>query len=73
MTAFDFVTVGCFLVMAGAFFALTNKEPRKLLQLVLAAAAFAIADQLGNADYVLLASLLILAGVGYSVVVIRQD
>jgi hypothetical protein len=71
-TLFDYVTVACFLVMAGAFFIFTAREPRTLLHLLLAGAAFAVANQIGNAGYILLASMLIVAGVVYATVIVRQ-
>ena len=72
MTLFDFVTVACFLGMAGAFFSLTARQPRTLLHLLLAGIAFAVANQLGNAGYDLLGSILIIAGIGYAIIIIRQ-
>ena len=72
ITLFDYVTVACFLGVAGAFFTLTAREPRTLLHLLFAAVAFAIANQVGNAGYVLLAAILIIAGIGYSILVIKR-
>jgi hypothetical protein len=71
-TLFDYATVACFLGMAGAFFLLTARQPRTLLHLLLAGIAFAVANQLGNAGYDLLGSILIIAGIGYAGIVIRQ-
>lgn len=71
-TLFDYVTVACFLVVAGAFFMLTNREPRTLLHLLLASVAFAVANQLGNAGYFYSALLLIVAGIGYAIITARQ-
>lgn len=71
-TLFDYATVVCFLGMAGAFFMLTARQPRTLLHLLLAGIAFAVANQLGNADYALLGSILIIASIGYAIIVIRQ-
>jgi len=71
-TLFDYATVACFLGMAGAFFTLTARQPRTLLHLMLVGIAFAVANQLGNAGYNLLGSILIIAGIGYAVIVIRQ-
>ena len=72
ITLFDYVTVACFLAMAGAFFMLTVRQPRTLLHLLLAGIAFAIANQLGNAGYFIFGSILIMAGIGYAIIVIRQ-
>jgi len=70
-TVFDFVTVACFLAMAGAFFMLTARQPRTLLHLLLAGIAFAIANQLGNHGYIVLGSTLIIVSIGYALVMIR--
>jgi hypothetical protein len=72
-TLFDFVTLACFLAMAGAFFMLTARQPRTLLRVVLAGVAFAIANQLGNAGYVFFALILIIVGIGYATIVILQE
>ena len=72
MTLFDFATVACFLAMAGAFFMLTARQPRTLLHLLLAGRAFAVANQLGNADYAFLGLVLIIVGAGYAIIIIRQ-
>jgi hypothetical protein len=71
-TVFDYVTVACFLGMAGAFFILTTREPRTLLHLLVVGAAFAIANQVGNAGYTVLAVILIIAGIVYAALIIRQ-
>jgi hypothetical protein len=71
-TLFDFATVACFLAMAGAFFFLTARQPRTLLHLLLVGIAFGVANQLGNAGYVLFGFTLIIFGIGYSVMIIRQ-
>jgi nitrate/nitrite transporter NarK len=70
-TVFDYVTVACFLGMAGAFFILTAREPRTLLKLLVVGIAFAIANQVGNAGYTLLAVILIIAGIVYATLIIR--
>ena len=72
VTLFDFVTVACFLAIAGAFFMLTARQPRTLLHLLLAGIAFAVANQLGNADYAFFGFVLIIVGAGYAIIVIRQ-
>ena len=72
VTLFDYVTVACFLGMVGAFFTLTAREPRTLVYLLLAGIAFAIANQLGNAGYAVLALLVIIAGIAYAAIIIRQ-
>ena len=72
-TFFDFATVACFLAMVAAFFLLTARQPRTLLRLLLAGIVFAVANQLGNAGYGLFGTILIVAGVGYAAVVVRQE
>ena len=71
-TLFDYVTVACFLGMAGAFFMLTTREPRTLLHLLVVGAAFAVANQVGNAGYTVLAVILIITGIVYAAMIIRQ-
>jgi hypothetical protein len=73
VTMFDYVTVACFLVMAGAFLILTAREPRTLLHLLVVGAAFAIANQVGDAGYTVLAVILIIAGIVYAAMIIRQS
>jgi len=73
-TLFDYVTVACFLAIVGAFFALTDRRPRTLLHLLLSGAAFAIANQLGNAHHTISGTILIVAGISYAAItVIRND
>ena len=69
-TLFDYVTVACFLVMAGAFFLLTERRSQTQLHLLLVGIAFAIANQLGNADHQVLGSILIVAGVTYAAAIV---
>ena len=51
---------------------LTARQPRTLLHLLLAGIAFAVADQLGNADYAIFGLVLIIVGAGYAIIIIRQ-
>jgi hypothetical protein len=71
-TIFDYVTIASFLAMAGAFFMLTEREPRTLLHFLAVGTAFAVANQLGNAGHVILSTFLIVAGITYSILIIRQ-
>ena len=68
---YDFVTVACFLGVVGAFVFLTERDPKTLAHLLVPAIAFAVANQLGNKGLGLLAALLIAAGVGYTIIIIR--
>ena len=71
VTVFDYLTVACFLGVAGAFLILTNREPRTLLQLLLGGALFDVANQVGNAGYAYIGAFLVIAGLVYSMVAIR--
>ena len=71
VTLFDFAAVACFLGLVGAFFLLTARRCRTLLHLLLSGAAFAVANQLGNADHGLSGMILIIAGIGYAVIIVR--
>ena len=72
MTLFDIITVACFIGLVIAYFQFTARDDyRTLMQLILSGAVFAVANQVGNAGFVLLASVLIVAGVGYALLVLR--
>ena len=73
VTLFDFATVACFFGLVGAFFLLTARRQRTLMHLLLSGIAFAIANQLGNADYVISAVILIIAGIGYAAIIVRAE
>jgi hypothetical protein len=69
-TIFDVVTVTCFAALVLAYFLFTSREPKTLLHLIIPAAAFAIANQVGNAGLIFLAVALIAAGAAYAVLVV---
>jgi hypothetical protein len=71
-TFFDVVTVTCFVGLAIAFFQLTDRDTRTLIHFFLAGIVFAVANQVGNGGGTILALVLILAGVGYAVLVVRR-
>ena len=71
MTLFDVLTVVCFLGVVAVFFQFSDREPRTLVQLLLSGVVFAVANQLGNGGWILLGSILIVAGVGYTLLVVR--
>ena len=71
-TFFDVITVTCFAGLVLAFFQLTNHETRILIQFFLVGVVFAVANQVGNAGETILALVLILAGVGYAILIIRK-
>lgn len=72
LTLFDWLTVACFIGVVVGFFLWTEREPRKLLHLLLCGVLFAVANQLGNAGSTIFGLILIVAGVGYAVFVIRN-
>ncbi len=72
-TLFDIVTVACFLGLVFVFFQWTSREPRTLIQFMVCGVVFAVANQLGNADYPLLAVVLLAAGIGYAVLIVRGE
>ncbi len=71
-TFFDFLTVACFVCVAMAFFMLTERDSRTLLLLLVSGIAFAIANQLGNAGWTVLALALVVAGMAYAGFVIKR-
>ena len=71
-TFFDVVTVTCFAGLVAAFFQFSDRETRTLIHFVLAGIVFAVANQVGNAGGVILALILILAGLGYVVMGVRK-
>jgi hypothetical protein len=72
ITLFDVITVVCFIGLVVAFFRFTNQDIRTLLQFLLSGIVLAIANQVGNAGSVFLAGALVLAGVGYAFLNVRQ-
>jgi hypothetical protein len=70
-TFFDVITVTSFAGLVLAFFQFTNRETRILLHFLLVGVALAVANQVGNAGEIILAFVLILASVGYAIVVMR--
>jgi hypothetical protein len=72
ITFFDVLTVACFIGLVAAFFCFTTQDTRTLLQFLLSGIVFAIANQVGNAGSVLLAGVLVAAGIGYAFLNVRQ-
>ena len=70
--AFDFLTVACFLGLVAAFVLYTERDTRTLMHMLISAVAFAIANQVGNEGFTVLALGLVLAGVGYSALVVLR-
>ena len=71
-TAFDFLTVACFAGLVIVFFQFTKRDTRTLMQLMISGAAFAIANQLGNAGLPIFALILIVVGAGYATLVVQK-
>jgi hypothetical protein len=71
-TFFDVVTVTCFVALVIAYFKFTDHSTRTLVNLVLAGIVFAVADQVGNGGGIFLASVLILSGIGFAILVVRR-
>jgi hypothetical protein len=71
-TAFDFLTVACFAGLVIAYFQFTERDTRTLMHLLVSAAVFAIANQMGNAGLSLFAVILVIAGAGYAALVVKK-
>ena len=64
-TVFDVVTVTCFIGLVIAFFRLTDRNKRTLVEFMLATLALAVANQIGNAGQTVLGVALILGSLGF--------
>jgi hypothetical protein len=76
-TVYDFVTVTCFICVVLTYFMFTEGGMKVLAHFMLPAAAFAIANQVGNhagndALMNVLAVILIAAGIGYTYIIVRH-
>ncbi|MDN3275926.1 hypothetical protein QWJ07_16815 [Frankia sp. RB7] len=71
-TLFDVVTVTSFVGLVIAFFQFSDREIRTLVYLMLSGIVFAVANQVGNAGYYILAGVLILAGIVFAALVIKR-
>jgi hypothetical protein len=78
-TVYDIVTVTCFACIVLTYFMLTEGGPKVLAHFMLPAAAFMIANQVGNIAlkggpdwYHALAIVLIAAGIGYTYILVRH-
>lgn len=63
-TFFDALTVACFIGLVVAFFQFTERDTQTLLRYLLCGIALAVANQLGNAGYAVLAFGLTVAAMG---------
>ncbi len=76
-TVYDIVTVTCFGCVVLTYFMFTEGGMKTLAHFLLPAAAFAIANQVGNAAHGdlaqnVLAITLIAAGIGYTYIIVRH-
>jgi uncharacterized membrane protein YccC len=71
-TPFDYLTVACFAGLVIAYFQLPDRDTRLLMHLLIPAAVFAVANQIGNAGLTLFAVVLIVAGAGYAALVVKK-
>lgn len=71
-TVFDVVTVTCFVGLVIAFFQFSDRELRTLLYFSLSGIVFAVANQVGNAGSIYLATGLILAGIAFAALILRR-
>jgi hypothetical protein len=67
-TLFDIVTVTSFLGLAVAFFLWTERDTRTLVHFSISGVALAVANQLGNAGVTVFALILMVAALGYALV-----
>jgi hypothetical protein len=72
-TAFDFLAVVCFACLVFVFFQWTRRGPRTLAHFLLCGVVFAVANQLGNANYILLGSALLISGAAYAYLIVRGE
>ena len=72
ITVYDAVTVVCFVCVVLTYFMFTECGMKILAHFMLPAAAFAIANQVGNAGMNVLAIVLIAAGIGYTYIIVRH-
>ena len=72
-TAFDFLTVACFAGLGIAYFKFAKRDSRTLAHLIIPAATFAVANQIGNAGLSIFALILVVAGAGYAALVLKKQ
>jgi hypothetical protein len=79
ITVYDAVTVACFACVVLTYFLFTEGGTKVLAHFMLPAAAFAIANQVGNlalqngsAWLNVFAGVLIAAGIGYTYIIVRH-
>jgi hypothetical protein len=73
ITAFDAITIACFVGLVVAFFGFTGQDTRTLLQFMFCGIVLAIANQIGNAGSVHIAGALVLAAMGFAWLNVRRQ
>jgi hypothetical protein len=68
VTLFDILSLASFIGLVLAFFFWTERDNRTLLHFVISGVVFAVANQVGNAGQTIFAFVLIIAGIGYAIV-----
>ena len=72
MTLFDVVTVCCFAGLVLAFFVFTDQSPKLLLGFLVAGVALAVANQVGNHGYAIVAAGLIAAAMTFAAMLVSS-
>jgi len=72
VTVYDIVTVTCFACVVVTYFMFTEGGMTVLARFTLPAAAFAIANQPGNAGMDVLVIILNAAGIAYTYIIVRH-
>jgi peptidoglycan/LPS O-acetylase OafA/YrhL len=67
---FDILTIVCFLMIGVGYFVWSDREVRTLLQLSICGVTLAVANQLGNNEWPIFAIILIVAALGYALLVL---
>ena len=72
-TAFDFLSFGCFVGLVIAYLKFAKRDFRTLAHLIIPAATFAIANQIGNAGLSIFAFILLVTGAGYAALILKKE
>jgi hypothetical protein len=72
-TIFDVLTVTCFAALVLAYLQFTSRALGTLMHLMISGVAFAVANQIGNAGQPIFAVILVVAGVGYAIMVVKRE
>jgi hypothetical protein len=72
VTAFDFLTLGAFIVIVLSYLTWGEQDLALLKRLLFASLALAVANQLGNSGSLLLGALLLVMGASYAAFAFRR-